>query len=171
MILHLQKKYDIPLAYLFGLNDYLFFNEYRSGEWERFDPAVLLPPEHILNDEDIDLEEFYKDNKEPYVKLLILSNSKKTDVIKFIRNNWERVEEILKRQNWTPKDRVRKTIYKKRNRYIKELLQKPIKELQKKVGETICTDKDILINLILQKEGFGNVNEGYIRKMNTKNTK
>jgi len=163
-ILRIQKKYKIPVSYLFGLNDYLFFNDARNMSWQKFSVATILPPAHTLDSDDVDLEDFYRDNSEPYAKLLIFGNGTKNDVINYIRKYWKEVEEILKKQDWKPQGKVRKTIYKDRNRLIKELWHTPANELRKETGTT-TTFKDLLIQQVLKKRGYGEIDDGYIRKL------
>lgn len=163
----LRKKYKIPLAYMFALDSYLFFGDARGMEWmNKWSNVLILPPKHTLNQSDADMEELYRDNGEPYAKLLILGNGTKSEALDFINNNWEKVEGILKKQGWVKKKRVGRTHYKQRNALIKELWGLPTEKLQKEAASE-STDKELLIQHILKKRKFGHVNEGYIRKFST----
>lgn len=163
MWLKLRKKHKIPLAHMLALEDYLFFDRAGAITQQIPEPALILPPAHTLDEDDPDMEEFYSRNDEPYVKLIIPGSSTKSDILDFLRENWSRVEDVLKQQGWTRPRRIRKTEEenRKRDKRIKELWRKTKKEL----GNEDAHYKDLLIQKILKQEGFGDVNEGYIRKV------
>jgi|SRR3989338_2614191 len=111
----IAEKYKIPLDYQIGLDSYIFFGDDRilqmTNQWGL---AQILPPAHTLEADDVDLERSYQEEKEPYAKIIVPGNSSKEEILKYIRKNWNKVEEILKKQGWTPKKRIRRTIYKER---------------------------------------------------------
>ena len=164
---YLQKKYKISIAYIWQLSDYIFFGEIRNKANMKIPPSVVI--EKYAHRKDIglgDVEEFYKETAEPYVKLYILGNASKSDILGFINKNWKEIEDVLVEQRGERR-MIRTTTYKGRNQLIKELICKSIEELQKE-AESHSRYKDLLIQKILLKRGFGAVNEGYIRKMGSK---
>jgi hypothetical protein len=161
VIFRLREKYKIPISYLHLLSSYLHFGEARAVTQEKQDVLSVLPPAHLLEPGSFDLESYYREHNEPYVRLIILGNGTKSAVLKSIDDNWGEIEAMLKGQGVTRPKRVRETKYKKRNKRIKELWRKTKKEL----GNENATYKDSLIRAILKREGFGDVDDGYIRKI------
>jgi hypothetical protein len=156
---------------MFYIDDYIFFGEIRSKANKQLPPSVVFERYAHRADMNLgDVEEFYKETGEPYAKLFILGNASKSDVLDYINKNWEKVEEILTEQRGIRKV-VRKTIYKKRNREIKEWWHKPIAELRKEADKIdperaphISGCKELLIKKILRKE-YGYIGENYIKKI------
>ncbi|MFA5124453.1 MAG: hypothetical protein WC473_01320 [Patescibacteria group bacterium] len=168
-LFYLQEKYKVPLDYVFHLDDFIFFGKSTGDKKFQlpgyyYSSAKILPPKHTLEPDDVDLEEFYKDHKEPYVKILVFGDSTKSEVLGYLNQNWNQVEKILTQQGWKPQKRVRKTVHKERNRLIKELYKKTKKELEKEYGTT-SQSKELLISKIMDKLGYGYVDDGYIRKI------
>lgn len=154
----LRARYKIPKSYLFPyLNSYLFFG--KIPNWKPPVAQIGSPVDNLEND-----IENYID--EPYAKVIIFGNATKSDAIKFITEEWDNIEKILKKQGWSRPPKIRRTIHKERNILIKQLWRKPKRGLQKELN-SITTQKELLIQRILKKRGFVDVNEGYIRKMSS----
>lgn len=170
----LSRDYKIPKPYIGILDRYVCFNDVFSKKQGLPDVASIEPPAGMLKPTDINMESYYWESAQPYAKLLIFGSSRKSDVIKFIEKNWNKVEEILKKQGWTRPKTVRRTLFKKRNQRIKELYMiRSVEELQKIADpegdqETSTKQRYLLIQNILRKEGYGEVDDGYIRKMGSK---
>jgi len=167
--LGLKERYKIPLEYWIFISEYIFFGESRGVLKSNIAPVVI--DEHAHEEGDRyrygDIEGFYRETGEPYAKLFILGTASKTGVINFINKNWGKIEDVLDVQRGQKRKRVRKTTNKERNRLIKELWRKSAKELRQE-ADSRATDKEILISKILKVRGFGNIDEGYIRKMSAK---
>lgn len=162
-----QRKFKIPISYAPFIRLYMCLG-YIPKELNEVEPAKICPPPFMLKngetDEEKEIKKFY--SKEPYVKLLIFGTSTKSDIIKYIKNNWDKIEKILEQQGCKPKGRIRQSPKKKRNYYIKRLWEKPLKELQE-MANSKNNYKDLLIQKILKNDGYGEVNEGYIRSLNS----
>ena len=171
---HLQTKFKIPVVFTPFIRFYFCFGYVPKEFSKRVNVAKICPPIHLLNPEHENEEEEIQTYfpYEPYAKLLIFGTSRKSDVIEFIEKNWNKVESVMKRQGWVRPKMVRRTIYKRRNLRIKELNRKTLKELQKEADpdgtyyEGFSPKyKHLVIQKILKKEGYGEVNDGYIRKI------
>lgn len=168
---HLQKKYGIPLAYLQLLNAYLLFGETRIVIKEKQSIVTILPPAYLYSPGSLDMEDYLREHNEPYVRVLILGNGRKSDVLKSIENSWDEIEEYLKSQGWTRPKKVRTTIHKDRNKLIKKLWRKPIQELRDEVRSYDPNNKyepkyrEILIQRILKHRGYGTVPDTTIKKI------
>lgn len=173
---NISKKYKISSLFSSYLNDYLFFGKNRTHEKINIVARILPPTKQDFEsiDFDMDAEKHLQLRNEPYARLIIFGNGRKSDVIKYIEKNWGEVENVLKQQGWTPRPVIRRTQFKERNKLIKELLQKTTSELQKIANsknkiKTNIKYKDLLIQQILKNEGYNHISEGYIRKMNSSN--
>lgn len=169
----IKRKFKIPLAYSPALECYLFFGadkNYLAGEPEPDFVSIQSPRDNFF-------EKLLDEKDAAYVKILVLENGTKNDVLKCIENKWHEVEEIFKKQGATKPKRVRQTPNKERTWRIRELWRKPINELRR-TAETVDparkpfdrTPKDILIQIILRSE-FGQIDDGYIRKIGPKKYK
>ena len=59
-----------------------------------YSSAKVLPPAHTLDADDVDLEDFYKEHKEPYAKILVFGDNTKSEVLGYLEQNWDEVEKI-----------------------------------------------------------------------------
>ncbi|MFA5129732.1 MAG: hypothetical protein WC477_02300 [Patescibacteria group bacterium] len=157
-IFSLREKYKIPITYTHLLHKILFYGDDEVKESERPDIMTILPPAHLCDPSGSDLEHYYRQHGEPYVRILILANAKKSDIIRELGLCWDQVEEILKTQGWIKPKKIRKTVNKVRNKLIKELWRKPIKDLKTEVKRYAPNDilkrKESLIKKILQHKGY-----------------
>ncbi|MDD5760360.1 MAG: hypothetical protein PHI06_14935, partial [Desulfobulbaceae bacterium] len=159
----LCKKYRIPFAYAFYLHDYISYSRTFPDHDVSF-VTIGQPTKHTFEPFDPDHEGYYQRRGEPYAKLLISGDGHKSDVLKYIENNWDKIEDILKEQGWTRPKKIRKTINKDRNRLVKQLWLCSTKELQKLADLNDTKYKDRLIQKVLKKRGIS-LSEGYIRKL------
>jgi len=165
--LHLKEKYKIPTPYWQFIDDYIFFGQIVSTTKNKIPVAMVAPntPPGFGS-----IEDFYDANNEPYVKLFIFNNASKTKVVDFVKNNWREIELGLNINIHNTK-RVRTTIYKKRNRTIRELWKVPLVELQREAqtgGDKIITkERDLLVSKILVKRGLtpSELSGGTIRRI------
>jgi hypothetical protein len=162
-----KKKYRIPLAYMTFLYDYVLFGEWGSPSYPEV--AIILPPIHTLDPQhvDFDPEEYFCQHNEPYARILVLGNGRKKHVLNFISKNSNEVEKILEKQEWKRPKMIRRKDSKLRTKRLKELWSRPVEDLKSMAHSKSCR-RDILIHNILKLEGFGEVSEGYIRKMASK---
>jgi len=169
---HVQTRYKIPKAYAQFIRFYICFG-YIPDEFNKSDIARICPPVHILSPGNIDEEQELRSyfSYEPYAKILIFESGSKSDVLKFIKENWSAVEKIIEKQRGFSRKRVRKTIYKYRGQVVKKLWRKPLKELQRKAKTdetTIMTnERDLLVAKILVKLGLAKkeLSGGCIRRI------
>ena len=156
----LLEKYKIPLAYYAHLETHIDFGG-RGAERVETVPVVV----DFDVDESQDLGALYRELGEPYVRLFILGNAQKTDVLDFISKHWEPIENALYVQRGGPRARIRKTTHKDRNQLIRDLWKKSVATLQEQAGNSKRKLKESLIQKILEEKGYGIVSDGYIRKM------
>ena len=168
------RDYKIPSAYTPILDEYIFFSEAYLRKQQVPEIAIIEPPMSMLRANEITMEDYYWNFSEPYAKLLIPGNSKKNDVIEFIDKNWNKVEAIFKKQDWTKPKKVRRTDYKERNKLINVFWSASIKQLQEYADKIepdenhhVSTRKESLIKTIL-KHKYKNLDDGYIRKIGSR---
>jgi hypothetical protein len=159
-----QFKYRIPLAYSPYISFYLCLG-YIPRELEESFGVRILAPTRMTNPNDPygekEIGKYFP--HEPYARLIVFATNTKSEVIKFIEENWHEVEKVFKEQGWSRPKKIRQTVHKKRNRLIHELWHKPTNELQEIAGLK-SGYKEKLIRKILSDQGTP-ISEGYIRKL------
>lgn len=174
---NLQKKYGIPLAFQLLLTDYILCNKPTRKNIPKDPPVLIDKYAHVKDDpRRSNMEDLYMEFGEPFVKLFIFGGGTKTEVLDFIKKNWSEIECLLVEQGAAPRNatsRVRKVLYKDRDRIIRELWKWPAKALRQEIlalgGEMPSPRmrffKDILVRKLLQLKYDIRVSESYIRKI------
>jgi hypothetical protein len=173
--LFIREKYSIPIAYNSVLQEYIETGKLETKRKQDELSAFIDPVAHIKNTGNA--EDYFREIGEPFAKIIILGNNSKTDVINFIDNNWEKIEDVFLEQGHIVGKRVRKSTNKNRDSLIIELSRKPIKELRdrliKKGGSFIKGEpKENIISKLLPLENKTKpyyAKSGYIRKIIQKN--
>ncbi len=159
-----QFKYKIPLAYSPYISVYLCFG-FIPNEFEEPFGVRVLAPSYMANLDDLygekEIHKYFP--HEPYARLIVFGTSTKSEVIKFIEENWDEVEEVFKKQGWSRPKKIRQTVHKKRNYLVQGLWHKPTNELREIAGLK-SGYKDTLIQKILSDQGI-QMTEGHIRKL------
>jgi hypothetical protein len=168
-IKNLRNKYGISIAYEYAFDDFVLCGGLGFGNSnpEPIFAMIQPPPTDELNDFEYGL----LGRGEPYVRLLMFANAKKTQILNFIDKHWNEVENHFIKQGVERPKRVRKVVYKERNLLIKKIYKMQVEELQALADKVDPTNfphkskyKDILIHTILRPE-YGDISEGYIRKI------
>lgn len=171
-MLNLLEKYQIPDVYWVPLQEYLEFDRLETKEDQIKLVGFVDRWVHREDDRSDPMEEWYKYRKQPFVKLIIFGNNTKSDVHAFIDKNWKIMEEILTEQGDEPKRvRRKKDENKERDRIIIELSKKTKKELNAGLKRKLTHGakyKELLIQAKMEELGYGEINEGYIRKIISK---
>lgn len=166
---YILKKYKIPLAYLSALGTYIRFDSLDNlGKTE-----VAFIDRYAHKDWNGYVEEWYKHEKEPFVKIIVLNADSKDDLHKFIDKNWEEIQMILMEQGRDP-ERVRHKG--ERNKEIDKLIVRYGKlsttQLKTKLGITkkgTYYKDDLIKNAVAthkDKDGKSyQVSDGYVRKI------
>ena len=170
------QSHKIPMGYEHSLESYILYGI--NSKLKLAEPTVarIVHPQKIkLTALKNSIEGYYQRHGEPYAKILVFGNGSKSDVLRYIEKNWSDVEDVLKKQGWNKLRKIKKTIYKERNIFIKQLWRKSINDLQELADQRDSAGaphnsryRDLLIQIILKKE-FGEIGEGYIRKISSKN--
>lgn len=113
--LELQKRYKISVAYQEFLDDYIFFGKLKSKVTTKKPPVAIIDQfSHKFDSGNI--EEFYRETGEPYVKVLIFGWGSKNDVVEFIKNNWKTIEGALwEQRGGHGREIIRKTCKQRKN--------------------------------------------------------
>lgn len=171
-ILHLAKKYSIPLAYHSVFQEYIETGKLETKRRQDEFVAFIDPTAHRTDFNPGHVEDYYNATGEPFAKLIILGNNSKTDVMNFIDKNWEKIEEVFLEQGHDVNKRVRNKIYKNRDAQIIILSKKSPQELRQELKSSnveiigINYKEDLIRKLLkLDKYGGSSVSSGYIRKI------
>lgn len=162
----LSIKYQIPIFNRADLTWYVYFgnpNQRKLNSQTYEDTDVLIDPIahkdyalHLTNP-----DRLYVDAKQPFVKLYIFDTATSKGTTKFIKENWEKIQEILMEQRQDTKKRIRVKNNRERDELIYELSKKSTKELKQLAKQT----KEMAIAKIMRENEYSEVTDIIVKKI------
>lgn len=134
---------DLPPQHLNLYLNYIVIGDkgWKMHESAAVEAVCIIDPTHAVRN---DMEVVMRENKIPYVKILITKEANNTEIREAIKENKDYIKELFEKQGVDMKGRTKNTQFKERNERTTELMKKGRKGLS--------TDNDKPLEIAIQRK-------------------
>lgn len=162
----MAAKYRIPVFNRTDLSWYLYFgnrnNKILNEKISDQTDFLIDPVAHLYGSKNGNLDDMYIDAKQPFVKLYIFDTAGSKGTARFIKENWDKIEEMFDEQRQESKKLIRVKNNKDRDDLIYQFSLKQKSELGSDYKNEI---KEILIARLMRENGYTEVTPEIVKKV------
>jgi len=154
-LVKMLRKYELPVTLLYLLEAYVLYNKPFDVPYEKLYFACAIDNPKWAGGP-LSEDEHWEYMGIPYVRLLIHADTNRSDVKKYIDDNWWDIKRYFK-SDTNKKKRIRVSTHKDRDNLIYELSKKTVKELKEtqspEFKDASMVNNDRISHIVFEKTG------------------